>query len=64
MTDEDFQKLLMSIGTLSQLQLTRLRRFDRPPAVESGFSGEEALINQREHVQKRLRCRPTPLRVE
>ena len=44
--------------------LARLRRFDRHLAVERGFLSEKALINQRQHLQKRLRCRPTPLSVE
>ena len=47
-------------GVLTR-ELARLRRFDRLLAVESGFFGEKALINQRQHLQKRLRCRPTPL---
>ena len=41
--------------------LARLRRFDRLLAVKKGFFSEKALINQRQHLQKRLRCRPTPL---
>ena len=41
--------------------LALLRRFDRLLAVERGFFSEKALINQRQHLQKRLRRRPTPL---
>jgi SAM-dependent methyltransferase len=44
------------------LSLARLRRFDRLWLLKSGFCGQKAPINQRRHLPKRLRCRPTPLR--
>jgi hypothetical protein len=71
-----FRRLRMSVRRRSRLKASLVRQglclyaYDRsnptspirPPwLLKSGFCGKKAQINQREHRQKRLRCRPAPL---